>query len=74
MGAALSDSPGFKGLERLERTERDTDWIGLGMDQISIKTPNPICRLYWCLIVFIDWRYSQAVMSGMLVFSTPLVN
>jgi hypothetical protein len=22
----------------------------LAMDQISIKTPNPKCRLYWCLI------------------------
>jgi hypothetical protein len=32
------------------------------MDQITIKTPNPKCRLYWCLIEF------------MLVFSTPLAN
>ncbi len=23
---------------------------------ISINTPNPKCRLYWCLIEFIDWR------------------
>ncbi len=38
------------------------------MDQISKKTPSPKCRLYWCLIEFIDWRYSQ------LVFSTSLVN
>ncbi len=30
------------------------------MDQITIKTPNPKCRLYWCLIGFIDWRYSQS--------------
>jgi hypothetical protein len=30
------------------------------MDQITIKTPNSKCRLYWCLIEFIDWRYSQA--------------
>ncbi len=22
--------------------------------------PNPKCRLYWCLIEFIDWRYSQS--------------
>ncbi len=22
------------------------------MDQISLKTPNPKCRLYWCLIQF----------------------
>ncbi len=28
------------------------------MDQITIKTPNPKCRLYLCLIEFIDWRYS----------------
>jgi hypothetical protein len=27
------------------------------MDQISIRTPYPKCRLYWCLIEFIDWRY-----------------
>jgi hypothetical protein len=25
-----------------------------------IKTPNPKCRLYWRLIEFIDWRYSQS--------------
>ncbi len=31
---------------------------GGGMDQISIKTTNSKCRLYWCLIEFIDWRYS----------------
>jgi hypothetical protein len=31
-----------------------------GMDQISIKTTNPKCRLYWCFIEFIDWRYSQS--------------
>ncbi len=30
------------------------------MDQISIKTPNPKCRLYWCLIEFVYWRYSQS--------------
>ncbi len=27
---------------------------------ITIKTPNPKCRLYWCLREFIDWRYSQS--------------
>ncbi len=26
---------------------------------ITIKAPNPKCRLYWCLIEFIDWRNSQ---------------
>jgi hypothetical protein len=30
------------------------------MDQISIKTPNHKCRLYWCSIEFIDWRHSQS--------------
>ncbi len=24
------------------------------------RTPNPKCRLYWCLIEFIDWRYNQS--------------
>ncbi len=37
---------------------------------IPIKTPNPKCRLYWCLSEFIDWRYSQSCWY----FSTPLVN
>ncbi len=32
----------------------------VSMDQIAIKTPNPKCRLYWCLIDFIDWRQSQS--------------
>jgi|LakMenE01Jun11ns_1017448.scaffolds.fasta_scaffold7920011_1 hypothetical protein len=27
------------------------------MDEGTRKTPNPKCRLYWCLIEFIDWRY-----------------
>jgi hypothetical protein len=30
------------------------------MDQGTIETQNPKCRLYWCLIEFIDWRYSQS--------------
>ncbi len=29
-------------------------------DQITIKTPNPKCHLYWCLIEFIDSRYCQS--------------
>jgi hypothetical protein len=41
------------------------------MDQLTIKKPNPKCRLYWCFIEFIDWRYSQPCW---LVFSTPLLN
>ncbi len=35
-------------------------WTAVVMDQITIKTPNPNCRLYWCLIEFVDWRYSQS--------------
>ncbi len=30
------------------------------MEQISIKTPNPKCRLFWCLIEFKGCRYSQS--------------
>jgi hypothetical protein len=30
------------------------------MDLITIKTPNAKCRLCWCLIEFIGWRYSQS--------------
>ncbi len=30
------------------------------MDQITIKTPNPKCRLYWCFIEFADWRFCQS--------------
>ncbi len=40
----------------------DTDsglWLR-PMDQISIKKPNCKCRLYWCFIQFMDWRYSQS--------------
>ncbi len=33
--------------------------IGWVIDQITIKRPCPKCRLYWCLIEFIDWRYSR---------------
>ena len=31
------------------------------MDEITIKTTNPKSHLYWCLIEFIDWRYSRHV-------------
>ncbi len=34
-----------------------------------MNTPNPKCRLYWCLIELLDWRYSPV----MLEFSTPLL-
>jgi hypothetical protein len=46
------------------------------MDKWTIKTPNPICRLFLktvfvalCLTDFIDWRY----IHSWLVFSTQLV-
>ncbi len=49
------------------------------MDQISIKIPNRKCRLYLCLIEFIDLRYSQSCWyfppllwtSAPLTFSLP---
>ncbi len=37
---------------------------------LTIKTSNPKCRLYWCLIEFRDWKYSRSC----LIFSTPLVS
>ncbi len=40
------------------------------MDQISIKTPIPKCRLYKCLLGV----YRLEIQSVMLVFSNPLVN
>jgi hypothetical protein len=30
------------------------------IDQITLKTPNPKCRLYWCLTEFTDWTYIQS--------------
>jgi hypothetical protein len=30
------------------------------MEQITIKTLNPKCLLYWCLVEFIDWKYNQS--------------
>ncbi len=36
------------------------DWKGCSMDEISIKTPNLKCCLYWCFLELIDWRYSQS--------------
>jgi hypothetical protein len=51
------------------------------MDELTIKTPNPKCRLFCkidlltdfaalCLTDFTDWRY----IHSWLVFSTQLVN
>ncbi len=43
------------------------------MDQTTIKTTNPKCRHYWCLIEFIDWRYSQCwYFRPLLWTSAPL--
>ncbi len=40
------------------RSETDTPlhpaWRHVVIDKITIKTPNPKCRLYWCFIEFID--------------------
>ncbi len=44
--------------------------------QITIKTPNPKCRLYWCLLEFIHiyWRFSQSswYFKPLLWTSAPL--
>ncbi len=34
-------------------------WLVGYMDETTIKTPNPKCRLYWCSIEFRDWSHSQ---------------
>jgi hypothetical protein len=26
----------------------------------NYEEPNPKCRLYWCLIEFVDWRYTHS--------------
>ena len=46
----------------------------LPIDLITIKTPQPKCRLYWCLIEFIDWRYGQSCWNfrPLLCTSAPL--
>ncbi len=45
-------------------------WLVGIMDQISIKTPNPKYHLYWCLLEFIDWRYSQSCLYFRPLFWT----
>ncbi len=44
------------------------------MDQITLKIPNPKCRLYWCLIELIERRYSQSCwyFLPLLWISAPL--
>ncbi len=46
------------------------------MDQISMKTPNPKCHLYWFLMEFIDMRYSQSCcyFRPLLWTSAPLTS
>ncbi len=39
---------------------RNLDAVHHRQNNYKIKTPNPKCRLYWCLIEFIDWRYSPS--------------
>jgi hypothetical protein len=34
--------------------------VTTSMEEGTLKTQNPKCRLYWCLIEFIDWRNSQS--------------
>jgi hypothetical protein len=41
------------------------------MDEETIKTQKPKCRLYWCLIHRV---YRLEIQSVMLVFSSPFVN
>ncbi len=38
----------------------NTVLLCLNHDDGTIKTHNPKCRFYWCLIEFIYWRYSQS--------------
>jgi hypothetical protein len=47
--------------ERSAQTPRKYSITGTTiMDHKTIKTPNPHCRLYCCLIEFVDWIYSQS--------------
>jgi hypothetical protein len=39
---------------------KHTNLIDNILDEIIMKATNPKCRLYWCSIEFIDWRYSQS--------------
>ncbi len=55
-GFARKDIYNLRGLTKLQRDRTLLTCMG----QITIKTPNPKCRLYWCLIDFIDGRYSQS--------------
>jgi hypothetical protein len=37
-----------------------SDWESTVHGLINYKDTTTKCRLYWCLIEFIDWRYSQS--------------
>ncbi len=59
----FSETPTYNGLVQLigERCScRFTSMESLSHGPNIYKTSNPLCRLYWCLINFIDWRYSQS--------------
>jgi hypothetical protein len=43
------------------------------IDQNTIKTQNPKCRFYWCLIKFIDWRGDTVSHVGIFDPSCKLV-
>ncbi len=47
-------------ISRIHYTVVDTCTNPLYHGPIALKTPNTKCRLYWCLIEFIDWRSSQS--------------
>ncbi len=40
------------------------------MDHITTKTPTPKCRLHWCSVEFIDWRY--CTVSNVGIFDPAL--
>jgi hypothetical protein len=46
-----------------------------GLNNYCIKTPNPKCNLYWCLVEFIDWSgdtVSHVGIFGQLCELLPL--
>ncbi len=53
----------------LARCCRHRRWSIPAIDQITIKTPNHKCRLYWCF----NRVHRLEIQSVMVVFSTPLV-
>jgi hypothetical protein len=61
-------------LNRNNLSGSQTVIISKVMNQISIKTLNPKCSIYWCLIEFTDWRNSQSCwyFRSLLWISAPL--